>query len=101
MIRVVVSPQADVDIDGILDRLPGLAGLAVAERYASDLQTVYERLEMFPATGVSRPNLGHNVRIVMLDLDVVFYRLLAHEETVTIVRVLDGRRNITRRLVRT
>lgn len=35
MTHVVVSPQADTDIDGILDRLSALAGIAIAERYVT------------------------------------------------------------------
>lgn len=31
MTRVVVSPRADIDIDGILERLSALAGIVVAE----------------------------------------------------------------------
>jgi toxin ParE1/3/4 len=85
---------------GILDRLSALAGIAVAERYASDLQAVYERLEMFPSIGAHRPILGRDIRIVVLEPFVVFYRYLAEEEAVTVVRVLDGRRNITRGLLR-
>lgn len=100
MTRVVVSPRADTDIDGILDRLSALAGIAVAERYAGDLQAIYERLEMFPAIGAPRPSLGYNTRIVVLEPYVVFYRYSPDEETVTVVRVLDGRRNVTRHLMR-
>lgn len=100
MTRVVVSPRADVDIDGILDRLSVLAGITVAERYAGDLQAIYERLEMFPAIGAPRPRLGQNIRIVVLEPYVVFYRYSPDEETVTVVRVLDGRRNVTRHLMR-
>jgi toxin ParE1/3/4 len=100
MTRVVVSPRADVDVDSILDRLSALAGIVVAEHYARDLQAIYERLEMFPAIGAPRPNLGRNIRIVMLEPFVVFYRYIPGEEAVTVIRVLDGRRNITRRLLR-
>ena len=100
MTHIIVGPRAETDIDDILERLSLLAGIVVAERYAGDLQAVYERLEMFPAIGAPRPSLGRNIRIVMLEPFVVFYRYLADEDTVTVVRVLDGRRNVTRRLIR-
>lgn len=99
MTRVLVTPRAEADIDEMLERLSALAGITVAERYANDLQAIYERLEMFPAIGAPRPRLGRNIRIAMLEPYIVFYRYSADEETVTIARVLDGRRNVTRRLI--
>jgi toxin ParE1/3/4 len=61
---------------------------------------IYERLEMFPAIGAPRPGLGAGIRIAMLSPYIVIYRLESNTaETLTIARVLDGRRNITRRMV--
>ena len=99
MTRIIVSRQADTDIDEIFDTLFERAGLLVVERYAGDLRAIYERLEMFPAIGAPRHELGRSVRIVVLYPYVIIYRYDPNRDIVTILRVLDGRRDITRRLI--
>ncbi|HEY2612369.1 MAG TPA: type II toxin-antitoxin system RelE/ParE family toxin [Reyranella sp.] len=76
MTRIVVSPKADADVNDMLQRLFDLAGPAVARKYAQELESIYERLAPY----------------------VVVYDHV--NATVRIIRVIDGRRNITRRLVR-
>lgn len=100
MTQVIVSPEADADFLAIIDRLTDLAGHSVANRYASDLRSIYERLSMFPEIGSPRPKLGSRTRIVILLPYIVLYEYLSPEDMVRIVRIIDGRRNITRRLVR-
>ena len=100
MTRIAVSPKADADIEGILERLTDLAGSTVADRYAAQLEAIYERLAMFPAIGPRRPRLGRHARIVVLAPYVVVNDYLRGQDAVRIVRILDGRRNITRRFVR-
>jgi plasmid stabilization system protein ParE len=98
MTRLVISPRADIDVREMLERLGEMAGPAVAVRYAGDLRPIYARLEMLPASGSRRRSLGRYTRIAVLAPYVVIYDYIGDE--VVIVRVLDGRRNITRRLVR-
>ena len=98
MMRLVVSPRAGIDVREMLERLAELAGPAVAGRYAGDLRSIYARLEMFPASGSRRTTLGRFARIAVLAPYVVIYDYIGDE--VVIVRVLDGRRDISRRLVR-
>lgn len=100
MTQVIVSPEADADFLAILDRLTNLAGRSAANRYALDLRSIYRRLSMFPEIGSPRPRLGSRTRIVVLLPYVVVYDYLSPEDMVRIVRIVDGRRNITRRLVR-
>jgi plasmid stabilization system protein ParE len=64
------------------------------------LDTIYDNLAMSPAMGSPRPRLGRRARIVVLSPYLVIYDHLSETDTVNIVRILDGRRNITRRLVR-
>lgn len=100
MTRLIVSPTADADLDRILHWLADNAGQDVADRYAADLDAIYENLIMFPAFGSPRPNLGRRTRIAVLSPYLVIYDHLSDTDTVNIVRILDGRRNITRRLIR-
>jgi toxin ParE1/3/4 len=53
---------------------------------------------MFPASGARRKSLGPDTRIAVLSPYIVVYDYA--DGMVHIVRVLDGRRNVTRRLVR-
>lgn len=100
MTRVVVGPKADADFDEILDGLANRAGQDVADRYAADLDSIYENLTRFPALYSPRPSFGQNTRIAVMSPYLVIYDHLSDQDTVNIVRILDGRRNITRRLIR-
>jgi plasmid stabilization system protein ParE len=100
MTRIIVSPKANADFLDILDYLTNLAGYVVANKYASDLAEIYDRLSMFPEIGSSRPSLGSQARIMVISPYVVVYDYLRENDTVRIVRIVDGRRNVTRRLVR-
>ncbi len=70
----------------------------MAERYAADFRAVYRGLAESPAAGPPRPELGPNTRIAIVLPDLVIYDYNSDE--VTVLRVLHGRRNITRDLVR-
>ena len=98
MTPIVVSPKADADVNDMLQRLSDLAGPAVARRYAEELEAIYGRLAIFPESGARRKSLGAETRIAVLSPYVVVYDNV--NATVRFIRVVDGRRNITRRLVR-
>lgn len=98
MTPVVVSPRADADVDAMLEHLADVAGPAVARRYSQELDAIFERLAMFPGSGARRRSLGTHARIAVASPYVVVYDYQGR--SVVIVRVLDGRRNVTRRLVR-
>jgi toxin ParE1/3/4 len=53
---------------------------------------------MFPRRGGPRPSFGRYARVGVVSPFVVIYDY--RSDVVTVLRVLDGRRNITRRLVR-
>lgn len=99
MTQVAVSPEADADFLAIVNRLTELAGHSAASRYASDLRSIYQRLSALPEIGSPRPKLGSRIRIVVLFPYVVVYEYLSRDDMVRIVRIIDGRRNITRRMV--
>ena len=100
MTQVIVSPEADADFLTIVDRLTDLAGHSVASCYASDLRSIYQRLSAFPEIGSPRPRLGSRIRIVVLLPYAMVYDYSAREDMVRIIPIIDGRRNISRRLVR-
>ncbi|SEP51012.1 ParE toxin of type II toxin-antitoxin system, parDE [Rhodospirillales bacterium URHD0017] len=98
MAKLIVSPQAELDTATIVAMLTDTAGTSVAERYRRDFEELFERFTKFPTSGSPRRSLSRYARIGVVAPYVVIYE--HRGETVRIVRVLDGRRNITRKLVR-
>ncbi len=98
MAKLVVSPQAELDAAAIIEMLTEKAGAAVAARYRREFEDLFQRLIMFPRSGARRPELGRRLRIGVVAPYIVIYDY--RKDTVEVLRVLDGRRNITRRLVR-
>lgn len=99
MADLVVTELAAGDIAAILLYLAREAGIATAERYARAFDTLYERLTDFPAIGSLRPSLGEDVRICIVSPYIVIYDYAPATNTVTILRVVHGRRNITLKLI--
>ena len=97
MTRVLVSALAKQDVRDILQDLSERAGHAVANRYAADFKHVYRSLVEFPAGGPPRRSLGRDARIKIVYPYVVFYEYRA--DTVTILRVLHGHRDVTAELL--
>lgn len=98
MARLRVSRQAEIDAASIVAMLTDKAGPKVAGRYRNEIEALFERLAFFPRSGARRPSLGRNARIGVISPYVIVYDLL--DEEVLILRIVDGRRNITQRLVR-
>ncbi len=97
MAKLVVSRQAELDTATIVAVLTDKAATTVAEQYRHEFEDLFERLMMFPMSGARRPLLSRYTRIAVVNPYVVIYE--HRRETVRILRVVDGRRNITRRLV--
>ena len=98
MTRVVVTEPAKRDVRNILSDLSERASYRIATRYADEFKAVYRRLGEFPAIGPPRSKLGPNCRIAIVLPYLVVYDYV--DDEVTVLRVLHGRRNITRSLIR-
>jgi toxin ParE1/3/4 len=68
----------------------------VADRLYDRIETRVETLRTFPEAGVSRPNIAPDARLLIEPPYLIFYRL--RSDTIQIVRVLHGARNIDARL---
>ena len=99
MARVVITGPADADTAVIISDLAAKAGAIVAERYDAELDALYRRLERFPESGSPRPKLGRLVRIGLVSPYVVFYRHAPDDDVVAVIRILHGRRRVTRRML--
>src|SRR5579875_3622760 len=100
MARVVLSPAAFADVEGILRDLAAKAGNGVADRYAEDFGAAFRRLALFPEIGPLRPRLGAHIRVSVVSPYLIVHRHVPGDETVNVLRLLHGRQNITRSRLR-
>lgn len=98
MARVVVTETAKHDVRRILSDLNERAGHRIAARFASELKAAYRSLGSLPQIGPPRPALGPATRVVIIFPYLVIYEYEA--DVVTVLRVLHGKRNINRDLLR-
>ena len=99
MARVVLTASADADTAFILADLAAKAGAIVAERYDTEFDALYRRLERFPKSGSPRPALGQLVRIGIVSPYNIIHEYVEADDAVTVMRILHGRRRITRRML--
>ncbi len=99
MTRLIVAREAETDRDAILDYLEREAGVRTAAAYSERFATSIERLLDFPALGTPRPALGDDARVTIVYPYILIYDYSVTSETITLLRILHGRRNITRRLI--
>ncbi len=99
MARIVITASADADTAFILGDLAAKAGADVAARYDSDFDALYRRLERFPESGAPRPALGRLVRIGIVSPYNLIHETIEADDAVTIMRIVHGRRRITRRML--
>ena len=100
MARVIISGSADADFATILIDLSQRAGPDIAAKFTIRFERLYGRLAHFPGIGSPRPGLGRNVRIIPVVPYVAIYRYADGDDIVSVVRIIHGRRNITRKLLR-
>jgi toxin ParE1/3/4 len=74
-------------------------GQEVADKFNARFETMYDRLAEYPDSGASRPKLGRHIRIGLVLPYVVVYRHIESDDTVSIIRVIHGRRRVTRELL--
>lgn len=91
MAKLLFTPLAESDINGILDYIaehrPLTAGNVVLR-----IRECCDKIAAFPELGKVRPEFPGNYRSFPLERWVIFYRVAA--DTVEIHRVLDGGRDI-------
>lgn len=98
-IRVIVTELADADMAEILADIAGEAGYRTAEKYNFRFESLYDRLAEHPDSYEARPKLGAHIRVGVIVPYLVIYRHAAGDDAVSILRVLHGRRKITRELL--
>ncbi len=92
----LVAPEAEDDLQQIWRYLLGEAGLAVANRIQGELVDAFEGLADVPGKGHRRPDL---TRRDVLFFSVYQYMIVYRRaETLEIVAVLHGKRDVKRML---
>jgi len=99
MSRVIIALSADADTDVILGDLAREAGERTAAKYDILFDGLYDRLADHPEIGAPRPALGRNIRIGIVTPYIVIYRHSKHDDTVTVLRIVHGRRRVTGKLL--
>jgi toxin ParE1/3/4 len=99
MARIVIASSADADYAEIIADLAAKAGWPTAARYDTLFERLYDRLAGHPYSGAPRPALGHNIRIGVVAPFIVIYRNDEDSDTVTVLRIVHGRRRITGRML--
>jgi len=99
MTRLVVTADAETDTSDILDYLEREASPRIAEDFGRRFRLAIERFVDLPETGPARPVLGSNVRIAIVYPYILIYEYVPGGDTVTLLRVLHGRRNLTNELL--
>ena len=89
---IVWSSNARADLSDIWTYYVGVAGANTADGIVRDIGTACRLLEDHPLAGRDRGEVRPELRSVVASPHVVFYRV--RNETVEIVRVLDGRRDL-------
>ena len=97
--RVIVTDIADADTAQILDEMTREAGYRTADRFNARVEDLYDRLGSHPDSCQARPKLGANIRVGVVYPYLVVYRHAEGANTVSIIRIIHGRRKIKRRLL--
>ena len=100
MTRLVATAEADADASDILAYLDREAGAGVAADYGRRFRLTLEGLVDMPESGAPRPALGRHARIAIVSPYLLIYDYVPDDDTVTLLRILHGRRNITHVLLR-
>src|SRR5438132_4650942 len=101
MTRIIISSSADADTAEIIAYLMRNAGRATAAGYTALFEVLYDRLAAHPDSGPPRPALGVNVRIGIVAPYIVIYDHEPRSDTLTVLRIVHGRRKITGKLLST
>jgi toxin ParE1/3/4 len=89
--RIARTPQAIADVDDIWLHI-ALDNPQAAERVVVRIATATDRLVDFPRSGPARPELGEDIRSLVVGSHLVLYRVMP--DRVLILRVVHGARDL-------
>jgi plasmid stabilization system protein ParE len=93
--QVIVSPEAEIDLTELSERISDAAGDVVASNYVDRIVRTLDRLARVPrASGRPVPKLGEGLRCHPFGRFNLYLRYDEDADVLYLVRVLRGRRNI-------
>jgi plasmid stabilization system protein ParE len=98
--RVVLSPQARIDLLQIVAHLAAVAGPITADKWDRKLWTAIDGIAEFPGRGAPRSKFGPHTRIITVRPYIVFYDHVRGSGLAYVLRVVRGQRRITRAMLR-
>ena len=99
MARILFSAQFWLDFDAVIRELAEAAGEPVARKYNLDIRRSVRQLADNPGIGAPRGKLGRGIRMLVVAPFLILYEGAPKAKSVTVLRILHGRRRITRRTI--
>lgn len=99
MAHIVVTASADADFAAIMNELYTAAGRTTLVKYRTLFQKLYQRLSAFPVSGAPREQWGHGVRLGIISPYLVIYKYRENDDTIIVLRILHGKRKITKHML--
>jgi plasmid stabilization system protein ParE len=100
MTTIKFAPRAKRDLEDILLYLTEMAGEGTTQKYASEFADAIDLIQTMPAMGALRPLLGETTRAILVLPYVMFYDFDEEAQQVQILRILHGKQNITKSLLK-
>jgi toxin ParE1/3/4 len=89
--KIIVSDRADNDLMSIFSYLHRRSSQA-ADLMAGEIDRCFQNMSLFPFSGLPRPELGPDVRSLVVSPYLVFYAV--RRDHITVLRILHGSRDI-------
>jgi toxin ParE1/3/4 len=96
MAVVIILPAARQDRFEILLRVAEKAGPKSVSKYSKRFTDLFAQLADFPASCQARPKLGRGIRVGSVKPYLVIYHYAKTRNTVTVLRIMHAKRNITK-----
>lgn len=96
MLPIIRSDRADEDLIDIWNYIAASSPMA-ADRVLDAIEARWEQPALYPASGVSRVDIGPGIRHLTSGQYLTLYRVSA--QSIEILRVIHGRRQIDRQLL--
>jgi plasmid stabilization system protein ParE len=93
--QLIVSPEADADLEAIATFIAERDGVARATAVAERIWKTVQNLALMPRMGGSRAYLSKGRRAFPAPPWTIVYRPLPDDGGILVQRILDGRRNLT------
>lgn len=91
--KVLVSPRAERDLKEAWHEI-AQHDVVAADAFLDQIRETVDALTLMPRRGVARPDLLRGLRMLVLGKRLLFFRISG--QTVQVVRVLHGARDLTR-----